>query len=299
MKTNKSILWVLLISLLAACNPSIKSLAPEIGNAGDVIDIRDPGKGGFGTGGIIYFGSVEASNVLSWTTEDIYVEVPPGLSGSVPVQVLTGTVMSNAMDFLVVDHVESSRIMCFGDSMFYSGIPEKLQVLVDQDPDLSELNPVVLSQGRGAELVVTAWSRWVNALNCYNDLDLVVLLHGANDVDDGAGLPLEAIQHSMMNMIDEALLRGIDLVVCSLLPRVGSCADSASPTTESFNDWLVSYADGLSIPFVDIYEDFMSTPSWEETLFDADNCTHPNRSGKQRIAELLKDKLREFFLPSG
>ncbi len=298
MKTSKSILWVSLLSLLAACNPNIESLAPGIGNVGDVIDIRDPGQGSLKTGGVVYFGPVQASHVLRWTNEDIYVEVPPGLSGSVQVQVLTSPFKSNTVEFLVLDQVESPRIMCFGDSLFYTGIPEEVQTLVDQDPELSDLNLLVLSQGNPAELAVTAWPRWTNALDCYNNLDLVVFLHGTNDVSDPQGLTMEAIQRNITEIIEDALYRGTDLVVCSLLPRVGDCADVLAPTTESLNSWLESYAIGLNIPYVDIYEDFVMTPNWEQTLFNAQNCSHPNQTGKQKIAELIKDKISEIFLPS-
>ena len=190
---NKStrILWIPIISVLFACNPSIERLAPNMGNVGDVIDIRDPANDSFRTAGTAYFGSVEAANVYSWTPEDIYVEVPPGLSGSVTVQVVTDLGRTNTRDFLVLDQVELLKIMCFGDSMFHGGVPEIPQVLVDQDPDLSELNPVVMNQGKSAECVVIASFRWMNALNYYNDLDLVLLLQGANDVTDKAGLPME------------------------------------------------------------------------------------------------------------
>jgi hypothetical protein len=139
------------------------------------------------------------------------------------------------------------------------------------------------------------WTRWQNALE-YSDPDPVILLEGTNDVSDSSNVLMADLQQSLINMMDEALLRALDPVLCTLLPRVGSCKDSESPTTEEFNDWLKSYAAGVGIPVVDLYEDFLSTPDWQNAYFGTD-CIHPNENGRQRIAELLRDYLRELYLP--
>jgi lysophospholipase L1-like esterase len=93
------------------------------------------------------------------------------------------------------------------------------------------------------------------------------------------------------------MLAGVDVVLCTLLPRVGPCGDEASPTTEGFNEWLRFYADQMDIPLIDIHEDFLSTDAWEQVYFGAD-CLHPNANGIQRIAELIEDKIREIYLPT-
>lgn len=281
--------------LWVGCHPHIERLVPAIGNVGDVIDIRDPAKASLEMEGTVLFDSTEAP-VLYRSSEDVFVEVPSGIVGEVPVRVVILGQESDPLTFLVLDGFELFKILCFGDSIIYLGVPDALQGLMDEDPQWSGLNPVALNQGRAAEVAVRLKTqlRWSQALH-FHDPDIAIFLEGTNDVSDDAAVPMEDIQESVASMLDEAILGGVDLVVCTLLPRVGICGDAESPTTEEFNQWLRSHADSLGIQLVDVYEDFVSTPGWESVFFD-DDCTHPNAQGRQRIAELLKGKLEEIVL---
>ena len=170
-----------------------------------------------------------------------------------------------------------------------------MQRLLDEDPYFSELEPVVINQGKPMEFITRegTWPRWLNALD-YHDQDLAILLEATNDVRDIAMIPMASIQESVIRMVDEVTGRDIDLILCTLLPRVDACGDVQSPTTAEYNAWLVSYAGGRGIPVVDLYQAFLSTPDWEHALFGPEDCLHPNGTGKERIAELLTDKIEEM-----
>jgi lysophospholipase L1-like esterase len=278
MRNYRALLLASALFLWMGCHPNIEKLVPDIE-------------------GTVLFDSIEA-HVLYWSPEDVFVEVPPGIAGEVPVQVVMLGQASDPAAFLVLDGVELFKILCFGDSIIYGGVPEALQGLMDEDPYWSGLNPVALNQGRAAEVAARLKTqlRWSRALG-FHAPDIAIFLEGTNDVSDDAAVPMEEIQQSVAGMLEEAVLGGVDLVACTLLPRVGSCRDAESPTTEEFNQWLRSYADGLGIPLVDVYEDFVSTPGWE-TVFFSEDCTHPNEQGRLRIAEFLKGELEERVLPS-
>ncbi len=302
MRRNKACTPLLL--LLSCCIPSgcspfphIEALVPPIGNVGDVIDIRDSGGASLSPEGIVFFGQVPAQQALLWTPQDVYLQVPSGVSGAVPVMVSIGGYPSNLVNFTVVDGVDLRRIMCFGDSIFHWGVPATLQDLIHQDEDLNALHLTVLDQSKNGEKLTepATWTRWQIALD-YSEPEWVILLEGTNDISDTTNVPMQTIQQRIIDMVDEANNTGAQPVLCTLLPRIDSCGDTESPTTEEFNDWLRSYASGAGIPVVDVYDDFVSTPDWQNVYFATD-CVHPTTVGRQRIASLLTEQLRALYLP--
>jgi len=299
MRNTERILLIFTAFLMIACSPyaNIEALVPSVGKVGDVIDIRDSRDASLSEEGTVYFAGVAAPLVHLWTSEDVFVEVPPGITGTASVFISTGGYITNTLSFSLREDVHLKRIVCFGDSIFHWGVPPILQNFIDQDEDLNTLDLIVLDHAKDAERLTGdgTWTRWQNAMNL-SDPDLVILLEGTNDVSDYANLLMEDIQQSLTNMLDEALRTGLDPVLCTLLPRVGSCGDSESPTTEEFNDWLKSYADGIGIPVVDLYEGFVSTPDWQNVYYGTD-CIHPSQNGRQRIAHLLTAQIREAYLP--
>lgn len=284
--------------LLAGCIVELEKVVPNRASSHDVIDLRDPVGGSLWAQGTVYFGRLEAPVVLNWAPEDVFVKVPEGLPGEeVWVHVDIYGLKSNPMKLSLLETGPLFRIMCFGDSIIYAGVPEAMQGMLDEDPYLRELEPVVINQGKSMELVSAdaTTTRLANALD-FHDLELVILLEGANDVRDSKQVPAAAIRDSVRRMVDEVRFRGLDLILCTLLPRVGDCGDVESPTTEEHNTWLAPYAAGLGIPLVDLYQEFVSTPGWQNAYFDADDCIHPNEQGKSKIAELLTAKIEEIYL---
>jgi lysophospholipase L1-like esterase len=214
------------------------------------------------------------------------------------VTVTIGGYFSNVQHFRVVEDVDLRRIMLFGDSIFHWAFTRALQDVIDEDPDLNTLDLIVLDQGRNGETLSgdEVLDRWRNAID-YGDPDVLLLLEGTMDVQDGTQAIMADIQQGLIQLVDEALLRGQEPVLCTLLPRVGSFGDLCSPTTGEFNAWLTSYADGMGLSVVDIYDDFLSNPDWETGYFDGESDKiHPNANGKQRMAELIADRLRQVYL---
>lgn len=299
---KRALLFLMILALLG-CSPSpnIELLAPSEGQIGDVIDIRDPVFGTFGTGGTVAFGPVPAPGIMKWSDTDIWVEVPQGLSGMVFVTVTRGFQVSGGMAFLVLEGETFPRVMSFGDSITYWGAAW-LGLKMEEDPFLSQFDPLHMNQGERGEKVTDSGAlvRWQDALT-YSDCDFAVLMHAVNDLSDPLfgeeTIPLVDIQQRIIDMINAAASTDTDVILCTLPPRVDSCGDTESPTTEEYNAWLRSYAGQQGIPLVDIYEDFISTPGWGPLYFGGE-CLHPIFEGHARIAELVHEKILDLALPT-
>ena len=299
----KGFLVLVAVACFLGCMPSptIDLLAPREGNPGDVIDIRDPISMSLGTEGTVYFGPVEATGIRKWTSSDIYVEVPDGVSGTVMVMVARAFQEGGGMRFVLPGVDLVPRVVTFGDSFAYWGA-SSLQIKLNEDPYLSQFHPLMINQGRRGEKITGADTlvRWQDALQ-FGDADFAVLIHGVNDLTDPLvpedAVTLEEIEQGAIGLIEEILSTETTLILCTLPPRIAPCGDEQSPTTEEYNDWLRSYAAQAGIPLVDIYEDFVSTPNWGP-LYLGGNCLHPIINGHLRIGELVTQKIVEIFLPT-
>lgn len=298
-RVGRLALFVSIVMLLAGCRPRVAKVVPDRARGENVIDLRDPMHGSLGVEGTVHFLDVEAPVVLSWAPEDVFVEVPEGLTGEIPVYVEILGIRSNTENLSILQNEPLLKIMCFGDSIVYQGIPEALQLLLDYDPFLSGLEPVVMNHGKAMELLSrqATRDRWSNAID-FHDPTLVILLEATNDVSDNEHTSLAQVQSSAIEMVDEAMFKGVDLILCTLLPRVGACGDVESPTTEEYNAWLVSYARARGIPLVDLYQGFVSTPGWETLFFNDSDCAHPNAKGNRRVAEIMAGEIEGLYLGS-
>jgi len=296
-RAGRLALFVFFVILLAGCRPRVEKLAPDRARGGHVIDVRDPMHGSLRVEGTVHFGGLAAPIVLSWEPEDVFVELPEGLTGEIPVYVKILGIRSNTAVLSILQNEPLLRVMCFGDSIVYQGIPESLQFLLDNDPYFNGLEPVVMNHGKAMELLSreATRDRWSNAID-FHDPTLVILLEATNDVSDNEHTALVQVQSSVIEMIDEAMFKGVDLILCTLLPRVGACGDVESPTTEEYNAWLVSYAHTRGIPLVDLYQGFVSTPGWETLYFNDADCAHPNAEGNRRAAEIMIEEIEGLYL---
>ena len=205
-RVGRLALFVSIVILLAGCRPRVEMVVPDRAKGEHIIDLRDPMHGSLRVEGTVHFGGVEAPLVLSWEPEDVFVEVPEGLTGKVPVYVEILGVKSNTTELTILQSEPLLRVMCFGDSIVYQGIPEALQFLLDNDPFLSGLAPVVMNHGKAMELLSreATRDRWSNAID-FHDPTLVILLEATNDVSDKEHTALVQVQSSAMEMIDEAM----------------------------------------------------------------------------------------------
>lgn len=289
---RKDCLFLIVIVLLTTGCPQIERAATSTANVGDVIDLRDPDDHSLGWQGTVYFGSIPAPDVLSWSSTDVFVRVPEGLSGLVKVRVEVNKVGSNTVDLTVADEPIFLRLLCFGDSNTYQRYPEILQSF-----DWGAYEPVmVINQGKNAETIAYAANRFQDAVAFHNDnedLDFVLLMEGTNDVFDDYGMSLADMQDALVTMI-EIIPVDVQAVLATLVPRLGSCGDEVSPTVEEWNAWVRTFSIELDIPLVDVYTDIVSTPDWETVYYSGD-CLHPNENGYTRMAELFKEKIHELL----
>ena len=86
-RVGRLALFVSIVMLLAGCRPRVAKVVPDRAKGENVIDLRDPMHGSLGVEGTVHFLDVEAPVVLSWAPEDVFVEVPEGLTGEIPVYV--------------------------------------------------------------------------------------------------------------------------------------------------------------------------------------------------------------------
>jgi lysophospholipase L1-like esterase len=298
-RVGRIALFISAVILSAGCRPTVSKMVPDRAKGEHIIDLRDPMHGSLRVEGTVHFGDLKAPIVLSWQPEDVFVEVPEGLSGEIPVYVQILGVKSNTTKLSILLNEPLLRILFFGDSIVYQGVPESLQTLLDHDPYLSGLEPVVMNHGKSMELLSreATRTRWSNALD-FHEPNLAILLEATNDVSDNEHTLLESVQNSAIEVIDEAMFKGVDLILCTLLPRVAPCGDVESPTTEEYNAWLKSYAHGRGIPLVDIYQGFVSTPGWETLYFNDTDCAHPNAEGNKKIAETIIEEIEGLYLTS-
>ena len=191
--------------------------------------------------------------------------------------------------------------MSFGDSVTYWGC-NWLAIRMEEDPYLSQFNPVHMNQGTRGEKVTDAGTlvRWQDVLSFY-DLDFAVLMHAVNDLTDARvineTITLEQIQQSMISMIDACASTQTTPDPLHVAAPRGFLRGYGVPTTEEYNAWLSSYAAQRGISLVDVYDDFLSTPGWGPLYFGT-KCLHPDADGYARIAELVNEKIVEIFLPT-
>ncbi|NPV58246.1 MAG: hypothetical protein HPY75_01120 [Actinobacteria bacterium] len=84
---------------LAPPPPAITSIAPDKGEAGTEVTIAGTDFGDSQGSSYVSFGSVQATQYLSWSDTQIKVKVPAEVSGTVGVTVTTGGGTSNAVEF--------------------------------------------------------------------------------------------------------------------------------------------------------------------------------------------------------
>jgi lysophospholipase L1-like esterase len=205
------------------------------------------------------------------------------------------------------------RILAFGDSMtagttspplvtpsLTAGPPQsypfKLQDLVTARYTAQTIT--VLNAGKAGEHVVNS-----DALKRFNDAlsegkpDLVLLMEGANDLNDTQEMVNDAITvivGTLEEMVKEAGRRRIAIMVGTLPPQRLSRGPAGAPFVPRFNEAVKVMAAKKGGILVDV------NAQMPEALIGQDGL-HPTEEGYQRLAQIYMDAIKgnyESTLPS-
>lgn len=168
---------------------------------------------------------------------------------------------------------DDARILAFGDSLTHgtgagdgANYPAVLERLSGRE---------VIESGVPGELSAEGRQRLPGVLDAV-DPDLVILLHGGNDILRGKDL--EATRHNLMAMVDSARERGIPVVLVGVPARELFFRSTA--------DLYYTVAERRGLPLeADIMETIIDSPELRS------DSVHPNADGYQRLAQALHDLL--------
>lgn len=168
---------------------------------------------------------------------------------------------------------DDARILAFGDSLTHGtgagdgeDYPAALERLSGRE---------VIESGVPGELSAAGRRRLPDVLDAV-DPDLVILLHGGNDILRGKDL--DATRRNLAAMVDSARERGIPVVLVGVPARELFFRSTA--------DLYYTVADRKGLPLeADIMETIIDSPELRS------DSVHPNAAGYQRMAEALHNLL--------
>ncbi len=168
---------------------------------------------------------------------------------------------------------EDARILAFGDSLTQgtgAGDGENYPAVLER---LSGRE--VIESGVPGELSEQGRRRLPGVLDAI-DPDLVILLHGGNDILRGKDL--EAARRNLAAMVDSARGRGIPVVLVGVPARELFFRSTA--------EMYYTVAERRGLPLeADIMETIIDSPELRS------DSVHPNAAGYQRLAQALYDLL--------
>lgn len=168
---------------------------------------------------------------------------------------------------------DDARILAFGDSLTHgtgAGDGEDYPAVLER---LSGRE--VIESGVPGELSADGRRRLPGVLDAV-DPDLVILLHGGNDILRGKDL--EATRRNLAAMVDSARERGIPVVLVGVPARELFFRSTA--------DLYYTVAERERLPLeADIMETIIDSPELRS------DSVHPNAAGYQRMAEALHELL--------
>ena len=202
-----------------------------------------------------------------------------------------------------------TKYLGFGDSLTEgvtsqptpTGLFKKLELIPGQSyPDqlikqMLALYPTqsltVINEGKGGEFSEQGVRRLPGVLST-NQPEVVLLMHGANDITAYKTSAPSIVAESYTRMIREAELRGMKVVVATIPPRRnGGPFNLTASHVPPVNDRIRALATKLNLPLVDTYEALLPQVN---TLIGVD-CLHPTAEGYVKIADTFMAKIREVY----
>jgi lysophospholipase L1-like esterase len=288
---------------LAGCalDLEIQNIEPGSSNIGDVIAIQGCGFGSQQGSSSVLFEFAQAAPVLSWSDSEILVTVPEGVPfGKVLITVNavdTGGAGFYTSRFFVETAPILHRILAFGDSITagvstpYGGYTYFLEGTLDAEKGSTAL----INGGVGGETTSEGLARFEATLTKWNDIGVVLLMEGTNDVTDGSGEgSLASIVDHLRQMIRIARDDyAQEVVLGTILPRLDEEGDQESPTTHELVEAIRILAVEENVPLADHYENFLALEDWQGYFFDS---LHPNGLGYQVLADSWYQGVLESLL---
>jgi lysophospholipase L1-like esterase len=149
----------------------------------------------------------------------------------------------------------------------------------------------VINRGRSGVKAVDAGPD-LSAFLALNQYDVVLLMHGANDLLLQDTIAMRAAATAMQQMVRDAKSRRVQVLLATLPPQnlSGCCPRRGlgAPLVVPYNDSLKLIAAAEGVPLVDVYQAFNGDVT---TLVDFDGL-HPTAAGYQRIADTFFDIIK-------
>lgn len=141
----------------------------------------------------------------------------------------------------------------------------------------------------------------------FSNVDIITIAHGTNDFAGGSSL--DEVSTALQYSIDaiQAEYPNLEIVLCSPIYRFwmdedGNLINDSDTKTNAQGEKLSEYsaeyesiANEYGLYFIDNYNGSGINASNRDSVFPANDGTHPNSTGRQMIAEYMAEKLYEYF----
>jgi lysophospholipase L1-like esterase len=200
-----------------------------------------------------------------------------------------------------------TRYLAFGDSIT-EGFPHFLApALIDPAPPGSYPSTLqsllaarytantmtVLDEGLGGEIISNGVARLNGVLNNQPTPGAMLLLEGANDLNQYGAAGIQPAVAGLRQMIRAARNRSMTVFAATLLPQRGGFRDSKAFNPElvvPMNDAIRSMVAAEGAILVDLYQAFGGVA--DPGLIGSDGL-HPTTAGNERIARTFYEVIRE------
>ena len=203
----------------------------------------------------------------------------------------------------VSHRIAFTRFLAFGDSLTVGTTSPAVPGVMRAGPPQSypfqlqallaaryrDQTVVVENRGKLSERATEAGSRLRDTLRAVRP-DMVILLHGANDIAGAGGVAggLAALA-ALQTMVHDVRLSGAGLILCTLLPQRAGPSRTADPIVlTAFNERVRDLARTEGAALADLAQEV------EISLIGVDGL-HPTEAGYVRMAEVIFTLLRDEF----
>jgi lysophospholipase L1-like esterase len=203
-----------------------------------------------------------------------------------------------------IPQIAKTKFLAFGDSITQGTTSPAPSLLIYNPADAYPLKLqrllaaryqdqaiVMTNAGKAGEKIDDGRARLSGVLDA-NDPQVLLLLHGANDLNIGRGDAISTIIHGLEDMIGKADRRSITVFLATFPPQnpAGSNGNGANYVPE-LNQKIKALAADEGAILVDLYAGFGGT--WVGYI--GEDGLHPTAQGYDRMAEIWRDKIQEVY----